>query len=285
MGLVTLPAFGSDPVSVTAAGLDGKVDPLATEFNGNIENVNIKAAAGIVYSKLSLTGSILNADLSASAAIADTKLAQITTASKVHGTSITGLASLPAGAGIAPVANLGSGTPSSSNFLRGDGAWTTTTPTAATSLSGSVIQMVNSQDGAVATGTTVMPWDDTIPQNTEGDQYLSKAITPNNASNLLKIDIVCMFGASITDDITVALFQDSTAGALAAIAINSRGGSGGNYVATFTHWMTAGTTSATTFKVRAGLNSAGTTTFNGLSAARKLGGVAASSITITEIKA
>jgi microcystin-dependent protein len=49
---------------------------------------------------------IVNADLNALAAIVDTKLAQITTASKVSGTAITGLASLPSGAGVIPDANL-----------------------------------------------------------------------------------------------------------------------------------------------------------------------------------
>lgn len=74
MGLVTLPSFGSDPATITASGLDGKVDPLATEFNGNIENVNIKSGAGIVYSKLTLTDSILNADVNTNAQIAASKL-------------------------------------------------------------------------------------------------------------------------------------------------------------------------------------------------------------------
>ena len=54
-------------------------------------------------------GSISNAAINASASIADSKLAQITTASKVHGTSITGLASLPSGAGEIPAANLPAG--------------------------------------------------------------------------------------------------------------------------------------------------------------------------------
>jgi hypothetical protein len=74
MGLVTLPSFGSDPATITAAGLDGKVDPLATEFNGNIENANIKSAAGIVYSKLTLTDSITNADINSTAQIAASKI-------------------------------------------------------------------------------------------------------------------------------------------------------------------------------------------------------------------
>lgn len=74
MGIVSLPSFGADPTSVTAALLDGKVDPLATEFNGSIDNDNIKASAGIVYSKLNLATSVVNADISASAAIVASKL-------------------------------------------------------------------------------------------------------------------------------------------------------------------------------------------------------------------
>jgi len=54
MGIIALPSFGSDPATITAAGLDGKVDPLATEFNGSIDNDNIKAGAAIANSKLNL---------------------------------------------------------------------------------------------------------------------------------------------------------------------------------------------------------------------------------------
>ena len=48
---------------------------------------------------------ITNAKVSSSAAIADTKLAQITTPSKVSGASITSLTSVPSGAGVLPDAN------------------------------------------------------------------------------------------------------------------------------------------------------------------------------------
>ena len=60
--------------------------------------------SSIPYSKLSLTGAVLNADLAGS--IADTKLSTISTAGKVSGASLTSLASIPSGAGIIPVANL-----------------------------------------------------------------------------------------------------------------------------------------------------------------------------------
>jgi hypothetical protein len=148
---------------------------------------------------------------------------------------------------------------------------------------GAVVQTVNVQDGAVATGTTTLPWDDTIPQNTEGDQYMSLAITPTSSTNKLKIEVVWNGTISSVTQATLALFQDSTANALAA----SQGyiSSGGQPInMTLIHYMTAGTTSATTFKVRFGAASASTTTFNGSGGARKLGGVMASSITIHEIK-
>ena len=149
---------------------------------------------------------------------------------------------------------------------------------------GGVVQVVNTTTGAVATGTTTMPQDDTIPQNSEGDEYMTLAITPKDATNKLKIDVVWHGSSGASSGIMVAgLFQDSTAGALAS-------GSGGTHDAAndmqhiyFTHYMTAGTASETTFKVRAGFNASGTTTFNGAASSRRLGGVFASSITITEI--
>lgn len=146
-----------------------------------------------------------------------------------------------------------------------------------------IVQVVNTQTGAVATGTTDIPFDDTIPQNTEGDQYMSLAITPTSATNKLKIDVVFSYGYSGDGlNITVALFQDTTANALAAMANGPTNQNHMEYIA-FSHYMTAGTTSATTFKVRAGDNGSSTLTFNGRASARYFGGVIASSITITEI--
>ena len=40
---------------------------------------------------------------------------------------------------------------------------------------------------AVVSGTTIMPLDDTIPQNTEGFEVITCAITPQSATNLLVI--------------------------------------------------------------------------------------------------
>jgi hypothetical protein len=150
-------------------------------------------------------------------------------------------------------------------------------------LSGRVQQVVNSQTGAVATGTTTIPFDDTIPQNTEGTEVMTLAITPKSALNTLLIDVTVFASVTATPWIIAALFQDSTANALATVASFNNLSTAGMTI-TFRHKMVAGTT-ATTFKVRLGPSSAATLTFNGQSGGRIFGGVAASSITITEIAA
>lgn len=151
---------------------------------------------------------------------------------------------------------------------------------------GHTVQVVNTQTGAVATGNTTIPFDDTIPQNTEGDEYMTLAIKPQNANNKLKIDVVCFLTHSTGNMFPiVALFQDDNADALACMLDSGSLDGNAPHAVSFTHYMIAGTTNETTFKVRAGDPSAGTTTFNGSGGSRKMGGKMASSITITEIKA
>ena len=145
-----------------------------------------------------------------------------------------------------------------------------------------VINVVNTQTGTVATGTTTIPQDNTIPQNTEGDQYMSLSYTPTSASNKLQIDVVAFGSSSANCSMVMALFQDSTANALAAIVQYNVGGPTNNYSQTLKHTMTSGTTSAITFKVRIGLDNAGTFTFNGRGGSQLFGGVGSSSITVTE---
>ena len=147
---------------------------------------------------------------------------------------------------------------------------------------GAVVQEVNTQSGSVATGTTIIPYDDTIPQITEGTEFITRTITPTNSANKLKIEVSLQLGVSVATNLTVALFKNSTSDALAAV---------GHFIAdinhfttiTFIHYMTTGATSEITFRVRAGGSGASTVTFNGQATVRKYGGVSASSITITEI--
>lgn len=146
--------------------------------------------------------------------------------------------------------------------------------------SAKVVQIVNTQSQTTSTGTGTIPSDGSIPQITEGDQYMTLAITPTSASNILLIDVVAISAAGSDTIQTTALFQDSTANALAACS-GLIAGTDKIFNMAFKYKMTAGTTSSTTFRVRIGGN-AGTTTFNGRAGGSPTGATQTSSITITE---
>ena len=152
---------------------------------------------------------------------------------------------------------------------------------------GHTVQVVNFQTGTYATGTTQIPFDNTIPQKTEGDEYMNLAIMPRAANNKLKIDVVWI-GSHTRDAFErtqiVALFQDDIANAIKSAADGGVSEAAPRIIA-FSHFMIVGTTSQITFKVRSGHESAGTTYFNGNNSGQKHGGTMASSITITETKA
>lgn len=151
-------------------------------------------------------------------------------------------------------------------------------------LPGTVLQSPRTDTGAVATGTTTIPGDDTIPQSGEGDQYMTQAITPSSAANVLRVtgQFVGTNTAGVTYNLIAALFQDATANALAAVIDAETTGELIAVIA-LSYLMLAGTTSATTLKLRAGAASAGTTTFNGRASARLMGGVMNSFLQVEEV--
>ena len=144
------------------------------------------------------------------------------------------------------------------------------------------VQVARSSTATYANGSTAIPWDDTIPQSTEGDQILTQAITPISGANVLEIGHFGDYSSNTSDHITVALFQDSTANAL--MAVTATNVSGGMITIPLRHVMIAGTSSATTFKVRSGANSGGSAVNGSFGATtRKLGGVSIASLEIIEI--
>lgn len=153
-----------------------------------------------------------------------------------------------------------------------------------TPLPGHVIQTQYTSSVAASTGTTAIPADDTIPQNTEGDEYLTRAITPSSTANVLSIETQMNLAHSANTAIQVALFQDATANALTAVRI-SLATTDTMATGSLKHRMLAATTSATTLKIRAGGNVGSTTTFNGQAGARLLGGVAVSYLKTEEVMA
>ena len=154
---------------------------------------------------------------------------------------------------------------------------------APTTSSAVLLQEVHSQDGAVATGTTQVPMDDSIPTNTEGDEYMSLPITASSASNIVEVEFTAIVSFSTVNGTHIgAIFQDSGASAIAVAAISTSSATSQMNVVTVKFIGVVGTTSATTFKLRIGNSLAGTTTFNGQGGARRFGGVAASTVSIKE---
>tara|TARA_X000001382_G_scaffold32858_4_gene21592 strand:- start:1458 stop:1982 length:525 start_codon:yes stop_codon:yes gene_type:complete len=151
---------------------------------------------------------------------------------------------------------------------------------------GMVIQVVNHQDSQQALGTAIIPNDDSIPQKTEGTEFMTLSITPKSASSKLLIQVVVSSTASSANALNIsALFKNDETNALATTGQYQSVGTG-IMTTTYSHYITAGTTSSITFKVRGGA-STGNYTFNGYHHSgnlyRNFGGSSASSMTIMEI--
>lgn len=277
---------GADALSLIAGGVEGV---RLTELNGGIVPQYDTTATITAYA----TGGQANAVQLNSAvneiSVCATSGDSVKLPSALIGSKITIINNGAAPCDVFPATddNLGAGVDTAISLANGSSViyqafdvtnWETVSAIGA----GKVLQVVNVQDGAVNSGATTIPDDDTIPQITEGDEYMTLAITPSNTNNKLKIEVTANVSISAGDFFGTCLFQDATANALAGIytylAVNEC------MAVTFTHYMTAGTVASTTFRVRIG-GASGTITFNGKSTARKYGGVLASSITITEISA
>lgn len=155
-------------------------------------------------------------------------------------------------------------------------------------VAGQVIQVIEGTPYTTyASSTAAFPRDDTVPQNTEGTEIINDCtITPSSATNRLRIHAQVMGLANTTGPITASagIFQDSTADALAVGVTDLAGTDWGTTALNFTHEMAAGTTSATTFKLRWSANTAGTTYINGINTGRLYGGTMAARLWVEEIK-
>ncbi len=153
-------------------------------------------------------------------------------------------------------------------------------------LPGQVVGWKRSEDGAVNTTTTALPNDDTIPQNTEGGQFLTTSYTPSSAANLLNVSMQMNLAHATTGiQMGMALFRDSTANALAAVQGRHTAGLTLNVPYNINHSVIAGATTSTTFNGRGGGDTGATVTFNGVGGGRLFGGVMNSYIEVREIMA
>jgi len=150
---------------------------------------------------------------------------------------------------------------------------------------GKVLQVVEVNSGTLATTTASIP-DTTIPQSSEGAEFMTLSITPKVSTSTLFIDVTVQGSTSGSVGYISALFKDSIANALAG-SINAFSAGGAQNVQSFSHKIAASTISLQTFKVRCGIRvGSGTFRINGTeSGAQALGSISQSSIKITEVGA
>ena len=150
---------------------------------------------------------------------------------------------------------------------------------------GKVLQVVKSLVTTKASTSSSIPQDNTIPQNTEGTEFTTLAITPQASDSTLFIDF--LVHGSMTNNntnLTVCLFKDSAANALQV---------SNNFCSTNTEMFplmlkfaeTSGTTSTVTYKIRFGLNGGGTVYLNSDQSSDVYSTAQSSVFIITEVSA
>ena len=148
-------------------------------------------------------------------------------------------------------------------------------------LPGTIIQVAANYVRAATTGAVTIPFDNTVPQQaTEGVEVFRKTITPTSAANMLHIDGAFNFTITTASSGSISLFRSTTA--VYACGLNTA-------VALFcglhplSHKELAGSTSSSTFTVRAGNNAGNTLTFNGSGGTALYNGIISSRLSVYEI--
>lgn len=149
-----------------------------------------------------------------------------------------------------------------------------------------LLQEVHSSTSSLVTCSTTIPFDDTIPQQTEGTEVLTVTITPKSDTSTLVFEFVASYANTTANETIAALFQGATSNAIAANWSSQDTGSDSGQV-TLRHKTTSPGTGggAVTFKVRVGPSSFSTCYVNGDSASRRLGGVASCLLSVREVEA
>lgn len=223
----------------------------ASYLDDNFSNLDTKTQSISTTQMASLTSTVIGA-------LTSTQMSYFTT------TQIAGLTSTQAGA-LSSVyfAGLNSTQMASltTSALAGLSSTQVTAMGAVPARLGTVVQSITettTTQTVISGSGGVIPNDGTIPQNTEGVEILTVTITPTKSTNILILEWHFQFSAALTNaqyPCVLAVFQDSTANAIAAECFvseaSTNSGHTGNTTGRFS--KVSGTTSATTFKIRMGI--------------------------------
>lgn len=146
----------------------------------------------------------------------------------------------------------------------------------------SVVKIERNLNVVYTSGSAIIPFDDTIPQSTEGTELQTFAFTPEFADSDLIIKYTAQVSNTTVDTLIAALFKDAETDALAATFVTLAANE--SKMIELHYRYTLVSASEVTFKIRMGAAS-GVQEINGASGARKLGGATPSIIEVTEVRA
>ncbi len=149
-------------------------------------------------------------------------------------------------------------------------------------VTGKLLQEVFFTTGTFATSSASIPLDNTIPQITEGTEFMQVSITPKSATSKLKITASVNIHSTSSVFVILALFRDVDVDSVSStIAMIPNANNG--VTATYTSVVDSSSTSPTTFKLRMGNDVVSTLNFNG-TGSPNLGGSLSSSLIVEEIE-
>ena len=150
-------------------------------------------------------------------------------------------------------------------------------------LPGDVVHHQRVIDTSTITGTAIIPWDDTVPQNNEGTQFAFLLLAEADQANLLDVEFSGYLSNTTITRMAVALFSGSEASAR-AVAAQDISSADYAFALNLRHRMRAPLDWPILLKIHAGGSTAGTTRSNGSNSTRKYGGALQQVFSVTEIK-
>jgi len=158
---------------------------------------------------------------------------------------------------------------------------------------GNIIQVTYAEISTSGVGTPgQIPFDDTIPQNTEGFEVITCSITPKYSNSKILIECLAFVGeeTNTSNGIAAALFRDNIVNALNMsffIADNGNNpfGASLSFAPLFVGYLdNPNTTSSITYKLRIGTDGVGSVRFNGNNGSRRFGGALKTYIKLMELQ-
>jgi hypothetical protein len=139
------------------------------------------------------------------------------------------------------------------------------------------------------TANGLIPFDDSVPQNTEGTEFMTVTVTPSASDKTLLIRMIAWLGetSNTSNQIAGAVFVDSEADAIISGWLGTAGAGGAvpsltNGALLLEDHIPAQSTNPRTYRFRAGSDNGNAISVNGVGSTRRLGGTAISYLEVWE---